>query len=54
MITAIDTNILLDVLLPNPGFVEQSHEALETAAGVGSLIICDVVYAELWIAWSIR
>ena len=42
MITAIDTNILLDILLPNPSFVPQSVEALETAS-LGSVVICDVV-----------
>ena len=47
MITAIDTNILLDVLLANEAFVEFSLGALEAAAQVGSIVICDVVYAEL-------
>ncbi|MGD0693924.1 MAG: type II toxin-antitoxin system VapC family toxin [Terriglobia bacterium] len=46
MITAIDTNVLLDILLPNPRFVSQSSLALEDAAS-GSLVICDPVYAEL-------
>ena len=47
MITAIDTNILLDVLLPNEAFVEASTQALEDSATVGSLVVCDLVYAEL-------
>ncbi|MBL8234686.1 MAG: type II toxin-antitoxin system VapC family toxin [Bryobacterales bacterium] len=49
MITAIDTNILLDVLVPNEDFYEASARALEDAAGKGSLVISDIVYAELCI-----
>ena len=47
MITALDTNILLDILLPNEEFYDLSVRALEEAAGEGSLVICDLVYAEL-------
>jgi hypothetical protein len=47
MITAIDTNILLDILLPDATFYDGSVEALEGAADVGSLVVCDLVYAEL-------
>ena len=47
MITAVDTNILLDILLPNEKFFDRSQKALETAAAAGSLVICDLVYAEL-------
>jgi predicted nucleic acid-binding protein len=49
MITAIDTNVLFDILLPNETFYEASVEALEGAANSGSLVICDLVYAELCI-----
>ena len=47
MITAVDTNVLLDLLMPNVLFVEASSTALESAARDGTLVICDVVYAEL-------
>lgn len=47
MITAIDTNILLDILAPDPEFLDESVAALEEAARAGSMIICDQVYAEL-------
>lgn len=47
MITAIDTNILLDILVPNEAFYETSASALQDAAGEGSLAISDIVYAEL-------
>jgi len=47
VITAIDTNILLDILLPNPEHYANSLKELEVASGGGALVICDVVYAEL-------
>lgn len=47
MITAVDTNVLLDVLLPDPVHGLRSAALLEQALGEGSLIICDIVYAEL-------
>jgi predicted nucleic acid-binding protein len=47
MITAVDTNVLLDVLRPNPDFVDASRRALAEHAAMGSLILCPVVYAEL-------
>jgi predicted nucleic acid-binding protein len=46
MTTAIDTNVLLDVLIPNESFYAASVEALERSA-TGLLVICDIVYAEL-------
>ena len=47
MITALDTNVLLDILLPDQEFVQSALHAVEEAAGAGSLVVCDVVYAEL-------
>jgi predicted nucleic acid-binding protein len=47
MITALDTNILLDILVPNEEFYEASANALQESATAGSLVICDIVYAEL-------
>ena len=47
MITAIDTNVLLDILAPDPEYFERSVQALEEAANAGSLVVCDLVYAEL-------
>ena len=49
MITAVDTNVLLDILVPNEQFYEASADALQNAAGEGSLVISDIVYAELCI-----
>jgi predicted nucleic acid-binding protein len=47
MITFVDTNILLDVFLPDPVHGENSSVALEKAFHEGSLIINEIVYAEL-------
>jgi predicted nucleic acid-binding protein len=47
MITAVDTNILLDVFLPDKKFASNSAELLKLAYDEGALIICDIVYAEL-------
>jgi predicted nucleic acid-binding protein len=47
MITFVDTNILLDVFLPDPEFGEKSSGYLERSFHEGSLIINEIVYAEL-------
>jgi predicted nucleic acid-binding protein len=47
VITAVDTSVLLDVLLHDPAFWATSEEALRKASQDGALIICEVVYAEL-------
>ena len=52
MITAIDTNILLDILLPNELFCDAAVEALERSAAAGSLVVCDLVYAELCVHFA--
>ena len=52
MITAIDTNILLDILIPNEKFYSASARALEHVITEGSLVVCDLVYAELCIHFS--
>ena len=54
MITAIDTNILLDILVPNEEFYEASADALQDSAAEGSLVISDIVYAELCIHFETR
>lgn len=49
MITAIDTNILLDILVPNEDFYAASASALQNSATEGVLVISDIAYAELCI-----
>jgi len=47
MITAVDTNIILDVLIPGEPFGESSKELLDRHLSKGKLILCEVVVAEL-------
>lgn len=47
MISALDTNILLDILIPNPQWFAPSLASIQAAAQRGSLVVCDIVYAEL-------
>jgi predicted nucleic acid-binding protein len=47
MITFVDTNVLLDVFLPDPEWGEKSVRLLEQAFQEGSMIINEIVYAEL-------
>jgi predicted nucleic acid-binding protein len=47
VITALDTNVLLDVWLPDPVFGPRSSAAIMLADDQGGLVICEVVYAEL-------
>jgi predicted nucleic acid-binding protein len=46
VITAVDTNVLLDVFLADPTFGAASRRALRTATQTGALIASDVVWAE--------
>ena len=47
MITAVDTNVLLDLLIPGSSAMESAADQLEGAGGEGKLIVSEVVYAEL-------
>jgi predicted nucleic acid-binding protein len=47
MITALDTNVLLDVLIPDVPHNEESERALVEAVRAGALLISEPVYAEL-------
>ena len=47
MITFVDTNVLLDVFLPDPLHGVSSSAALEKAFHEGSLMVNEIVYAEL-------
>jgi predicted nucleic acid-binding protein len=52
MISAIDSNVLLDILIPNEAFADATAAAIEDAAASGSLVVCDVVYAEICIQFT--
>ena len=48
MITAVDTNVLLDVFLSGKvAHHARSLEWLRSAYDTGAIVVCDVVYAEL-------
>jgi len=47
MITAVDTNVLLDVLGADPTFGPPSAQALRTVLREGQLLACEVVWAEV-------
>lgn len=46
MITAVDTNVLLDVFINDPTFGPASARALRMCLSEGALVACDVVWAE--------
>ena len=47
MITFVDTNVLLDVFLPDPKWGQKSKIRLEQSFNQGSLIINEIIYSEL-------
>jgi predicted nucleic acid-binding protein len=47
VITAVDTNILLDLLIPEAPHQASSERRLQTAVEDGAVIMNEAVYAEL-------
>ncbi|MBA7603378.1 hypothetical protein ES703_10486 [subsurface metagenome] len=47
MISAIDTNILLDILIPDEKYAISSKNLIEKSKEKGKLLICEIVYSEL-------
>jgi predicted nucleic acid-binding protein len=47
MITAVDTNVLIDVLTGDARHGPRSADALRAAGADGSLIACEIVWAEV-------
>ncbi len=52
MITAVDTNILIDILEPDPAFGPASKAALKRCLLEGSVLACEVVWAEVAVAYG--
>ena len=52
MITAVDTNVLLDVLTNEPAFAAGSLAALRSCLVDGPLVACEVVWAEIGAAFA--
>jgi predicted nucleic acid-binding protein len=50
LITAVDTNILLDILLAGSAFSASSKTLLDAQNEAGRLVVCEIVVAELG-AW---
>ena len=46
MITAVDTNVLIDVGVEDAATAREAAQALEACASEGPLVVCDVVLAE--------
>lgn len=47
MITAIDTDVMIDLLTDDPAHGESSRQLMVEAYDEGALIVSEVVYAEL-------
>lgn len=47
MVSAVDTCVLLDILLADPIHLSSSKALLTKAGAEGALIVCEMVYAEL-------
>ena len=52
LITAVDSSVLLDVLLDDPPHVLASLAALKAARGRGRLVACPIVWAEIRAAFT--
>ena len=52
MITAVDSSIIMDVLEPDPDHGPASREALRRCLREGSMVACDVVWAEVATAFG--
>lgn len=52
MITAVDSAVLLDVLVPDAPHCQESEQRLTGAAETGALVICPTVVAELSVYFS--
>ena len=54
MVTAVDTNVFLDVFLDDPQFRKKSFNALLNAFASGDVVIGEVVWAETGAAFDNR
>ena len=54
MITAVDTNVLIDVLEPDPVHGRGSLDLLRRVMREGSVVACEVVWAEVATAYADR
>jgi predicted nucleic acid-binding protein len=52
VISSVDTNILIDILEPDPTYGPSSKEALKGCLHQGSVVACEVVWAEVAVAYG--
>jgi predicted nucleic acid-binding protein len=52
MITAVDSNILIDVLEPDPVYGPTSLDSLRICLQEGAVVACEVVWAEVATAYA--
>lgn len=52
MVTAVDTNILIDILEPDYRFGPASKEALKRCLREGKIVACEVVWAEVAVVYA--
>ena len=50
--TLVDSNVLLDLLIPNKEWVDWSAEAVERAANDGPLVINPIIFGEVSIGFT--
>ncbi len=44
---AVDSSVLLDILIDDPAFADASGSSLEQAISVGEVVVCEAVVAEV-------
>ncbi|GAB1391773.1 MAG: hypothetical protein AMXMBFR78_37800 [Rubrivivax sp.] len=44
---AVDSSVLLDILIDDPAFADASGSSLEQAISVGDVVVCEAVVAEV-------
>ena len=54
MITAVDTNVLIDILEPDPVKGRTSLSLLRRAMHQGAVVACEVVWAEVATAYGAK
>ena len=47
MISAVDSSVILDVVVRDPANVDQSEQTLRSASQQGKLVVCECVFAEI-------
>lgn len=52
MISAVDTSVLIDILEPDPVYGPASSAALKRCLLEGSVVACEVVWAEVAVAYG--